>query len=87
MFESKIMKWVDAANENEIDTKQLGSISRISAIEFLVEMVHLWYEGTDKLNSYDLSNRHLLLEKLQFALMYCQMDGNAFCVGRVKIGH
>ena len=65
VFESVIMKWVDAATEGEIDKKLFIGISRTSTTDVLVEMVHLWYEGTDNLDSSDLINHHLLLEQLQ----------------------
>ncbi|KAK2189426.1 hypothetical protein NP493_107g07014 [Ridgeia piscesae] len=77
VFESIIMKWVDETIEAEIDAKQFGGISGTSTTDVLVELVHMWYKATDKLNSYvrvvmldfskafDLINHHLLLNKLQ----------------------
>ena len=77
VYESIIMKWVDETIEGEIDAKQFGGISGTSTTDVLVELVHMWYKATDKLNSYvrvvmlyfskafDLINHHLLLDKLQ----------------------
>ena len=74
VFESIIMKWVNETIEGEIDAKQFGGISGTSTIDVLVELVHMWYKATDKLNSYvmldfskafDLIKHHLLLNKLQ----------------------
>ena len=77
VFESKIMKWADEAIEGEIDARQFRGISGTSTTDALVEMIHLWYKATDRLDSYvrvlmldfsktfDLINHHLLLEKLQ----------------------
>ena len=78
MFESIIMKWVDETTEGEIDAKQFGGISGTSTTGVLVELVHMWYKATDKLNynvrvvrlylskAFDLINHHLLLDKLIF---------------------
>ena len=77
VFESIIMKWVDETIEGAIDAKQFGGISGTSTTDVLVELVHMWYKATDKLNFYvrvvmldfskefDLINHHLLLDKLQ----------------------
>ena len=77
VFESIIMKWVDETIEGEIDAMQFGGISGTSTTDVLVELVHIWYKATDKLNSYvsvvmldfsnafDLINHHLLLDKIQ----------------------
>ena len=77
VFESIIMKWVDETIEGEIVAKQFGGISGTSTIDVLVELAHMWYKATDKLNSYvrvilldlckvfDLINHHVLLCKLQ----------------------
>ena len=95
MFESIIMKWVDQANECEIDANQFGGISRTSTTYVFVKIVHLWYKSTDTLDSYvrvlmlyfsktcNLVNHHLLLEKLKMYGLpsHCKMDGN------VSIGH
>ena len=51
-FESIIMKWMDEAIEDEIDVTQFGGISGTSTTYILVEMVHLWYKSTYKLDSY-----------------------------------
>ena len=71
------MKWVDKAIAGEIYAKQFGGISGTSTTDVLVELVHMWYKATDKLNSYvrvvildfckafDFINHHLLLGKLQ----------------------
>ena len=61
--------------EVKIDAKQLGGISKTSTIYVHIEMVHLWFKATDKLNYYaivimldfsnafDLIKNHLLPEK------------------------
>ena len=51
MFESIIMKRVGETIEGGIDTKQFGGISGTSTTDVLVELVHMWYKATDKLNS------------------------------------
>ena len=77
VFESIIMKWVDETIEGGIDAKHFGGISGTSSTDVLVDLVHMWYKATDKLNSYvrvvmldfskafGLINHHLLLDKLQ----------------------
>ena len=52
VFESIIMKWMDDTIEGEIDAKQFGGISGTSTTDVFVELVHMWYKATDKLNSY-----------------------------------
>ena len=52
VFGSIIVKWVDKTIEGEIDPKQFGGISGTSTTDVLVELVHVWYKATDKLNSY-----------------------------------
>ena len=68
------MKWVDQTIEGEIDAKQFGGINGTSTTDVLVELVHMWYKATDKLNSYvrvvmlDFSKAFdliVLLDKLQ----------------------
>ena len=68
---------MDETIESEIDAKQFGGISGTSTTDVLVELVHMWYKASDKLNSYvrvvildfskafDLIKHHLLLDKLQ----------------------
>ena len=76
VIESIQMKWVEEAIGGEIDAKQFEGLSGTSTTEVLVEMVHLWYKATDKLDlcrvlmldiskAFELINHHLLLEKLQ----------------------
>ena len=91
VFESIIMKWVDETIDGEIDAKQFGGISGTFTTDVLVELVHMWYKATDKLNSYvrvvmlhfskafDLINYRLLLDRLQscgVARTYLKMDAN-----------
>ena len=86
------MKWVDETIEGEIDAKQFGGITGMSTTYVLVELVHMWYKATDKLNSYvrvvmlhfgkafDLINHHLLLDNLATIVWvdrtYFKMSGN-----------
>ena len=51
VFESTIMKWVDETIEVEIDVTQFGGIIGTSTTDVLVELVHVWYKASDKLNS------------------------------------
>ena len=46
------MKWVDEVIDGELYAKQFGGVSGTSTTDVLVEMVHLWYKETDKLDSY-----------------------------------
>ena len=50
VFESIIMEWVDETSEVEIDVTQFGEIIGTSTTDVLVELVHMWYKATDKLN-------------------------------------
>ena len=72
-----LIKWVYDRIDGELDSKQFGGIGGTSTTYVLVEMMHILYEATDKLDTYvrvvildfskafDLINHHLLLEKLQ----------------------
>jgi len=44
------MKWVDETIVVEIDAKQFGGIIGTSTTDVLVELVHMCYITTDKLN-------------------------------------
>ncbi len=70
------MKYVDDIVCDAMDSKQFGGIAGTSTTDALVEMTHIWYEATDKLNKYvlvvmldfsksfDLITHHILLDKL-----------------------
>ena len=76
VFESIIMKPVDDIIDGELDSMQFGGIVGTSTTDVLVEMIHIWHNAADNLDTYvrvvmldfsktsHLINHHMLLEKL-----------------------
>ena len=75
-FESLVLKWVDDAIRDNIDPKQFGFIKGTGTTDALVELMHKWYEATDRnetfvrvllldyTKGFDLINHEILIEKL-----------------------
>ena len=76
VFESLVLKWVDAVMTHQVDKKQFGSMPGTSTTDMLVEIIHKWYQASDSPGScirillldyskaFDLINHELLIEKL-----------------------
>ena len=76
VFESIILDWITHRIQDKLDPKQFGCISGTGTTDALVEMVHRWYEATDKpktfvrvalldySKAFDHINHHILLTKL-----------------------
>ena len=89
VFESIVLKWFDEVMDDEIDDKQSGGISGTSTTDALVEMVHHWYEATDRLDyfvriimldfskAFDLIYHRLLVDKLK-SRPHTQLDSYFF---------
>ena len=54
-----VLKWFDDVMDVNINDKQFGGIRGTSTMDALVEVLHNWYESTDKL---DISIRVILLD-------------------------
>ena len=48
VFEGIMLNWVDDVISPQIDERQFGGLAGTGTTDALVEMVHAWYEATDK---------------------------------------
>ena len=76
VFESLVLKWVDNIIKPQIDDRQFGGIAGTCTTDALVEILHKWYEATDKMGTFvrvllldyskafDLINHEMLIDKL-----------------------
>ena len=77
VFESIIIGWVTQRIKDKLDPKQFGCTSGTGTTDALVEMVHRWYEATDKTKTFvrvalldyskafDHINHHILIKKFE----------------------
>ena len=76
VFESIVLKWVDNIIIPQIDDKQFSGMTGTGTIDALVEMLHEWYNATDKpgttvrvlileyTKAFDLINHEIVINKL-----------------------
>ena len=51
-FEAIVLNWVDDVVSPQIEERQFGGLSGTGTTDALVEMIHTWYEATDKLDTF-----------------------------------
>ena len=52
VFEDIVLNWVDDVITLQIDERQFGGLSGTGTTDALVEMVHTWYEATDRSDTF-----------------------------------
>ena len=78
VFEGIVLNWVDDVISPQIDERQFGGLAGTGTTDALVEMVHTWYEATDKPDTFvrvllvdyskafDHINHDILIAKLYY---------------------
>ena len=52
VLEAIVLNWVDDVITPQLDERQFGGLSGTGTTDALVEMVHKWYEATDKSDTF-----------------------------------